>query len=74
MPEKNIEIGDIVELTINDRQLKLQIVNGPGDISQGVISAIAPLGQAILGRKAGDVCSVTVHPPKVLKIEIKKVI
>lgn len=74
MSEKNIEIGDQAEVTINGRLMKLKIVSGPGDLSKGEVSASAPAGQAMLGRKEGESCYYTITPPKTFQIKIVKII
>lgn len=74
MPEKNIEIGDQVEVIINGRLMKLKIVSGPGDLSKGQLNVTTPVGQAILGRRVGESCSLTITPPKTLNIKIIKIL
>jgi transcription elongation factor GreA len=54
-----VQIGSTVEIEMNGKSQKLQIVgSNEADPMNGLISNASPLGQALLGKKAGDECVV----------------
>ncbi len=55
MPDNSVTIGSKVRLKLNGRVRELQIVGSAEvDASIGKISYLSPIGEAVLGRCAGD--------------------
>ena len=69
-----VSLGSKVDFIINDGEVTTYEIVGTteADVEAGRISNESPIGNALLGRKAGDVISVTV-PAGVITITIKKV-
>jgi transcription elongation factor GreA len=68
-----VQVGSTVEIEMNGKSQKLQIVgSNEADPMNGLISNASPLGQALLGKKAGEECVVLAPkgemPCKILKI------
>jgi transcription elongation factor GreA len=69
-----VSLGSKVDFIINDGEVTTYEIVGTteADVEAGRISNESPIGNALLGRKAGDVISVTV-PAGVVTVTIKKV-
>lgn len=80
--EKSATVGDVVAfgnkvkvLDMKFKEVELYELVGPGeeDYDNNKILASSPMGQALIGKKVGDVCEVKA-PVGILKYQIKEIL
>ena len=68
---ESIHIGSKVKLYDMDYEEEVEYkILGKGDIDNGIISDLSPVGSAIMGKKVGDIVSVNTPTGKVIEMKI----
>lgn len=73
--EKSVRIGSTVSVVDVDTRKRLDYVIGSahGVLSRGTVSALSPVGQALLGRRVGDRVSVQLPNGRRRQLELREI-